>query len=226
MGTTVAFNGALSPDEMYAYVALRMVGQNSPGSTSLTRHLITEFAGSDPILAEILMTLTPGELIRLPASLAQVLPYLPIDSSALLDWQLSRTQGASGVAAAKRLDRLYWRACVRSLLPWLEERRFILVDKLRPTLEQYLHSTKGVWKKEIPWQKTTIDIPIDDLEFNDVVAMSHRRSNPLTPTDQRAKHIISACRHAKRVRDALAHMRPPTANEIEDAVRTVEEVLR
>lgn len=236
VGVTVAFSGSLSPDEMHAYVALRMVGQHAPGSSSLNRHLVTEFAGSDPMMAEALMTLTPNELLRLPGSLVDVVPRLSarsgttandaadsVDVSA--EWRISRTSGPLAKAAAENLDRRYWRACVRSLLPWLEERRLPLLEKLRPALEDYLYPFR-VWKKQNPWNGRTTDIAIEDLEFNDVVAMTFFREDPLRPGDDEARRLIVVCKHAKSVRDALAHMRPPTAADIEEAVRAFEEALQ
>lgn len=237
-GATVSFNGALSSDEMHAYVALRMVGQHAPGSTSLTRHLVTEFAGSDPMLAEALIALPSAELLRLPESLANVALLLPIGApketpepgavdaaySSGLDWALSRTSGTAADAATKRLHRRYWRACVRSLLPWLEERRFHVVSRLRPTLEDYLYP-HDAWRKQNPWDGKTKDIAIDDLEFNDIVAMTFHRNDPLQAQEPQVQKLLTACLSAKRVRDALAHMRPPSAVDIESAVRAIEEVM-
>lgn len=236
VGATVSFSGSLSTDEMHAYVALRMVGQHAPGSTSLTRHLVTEFAGSDPLMAEALIALSPSALLQLPESMVEVIPRLvggslkstagsADTSNVVTEWQVSRTSGPLAKAAAENLNRRYWRACVRSLLPWLEERRLPVLDKLRPTLEEYLYPFHA-WKKQNPWNGKTTDIAIEDLEFNDVVAMTFHRQDPLDPRDDRAQRLIAACRHAKSVRDAIAHMRPPTSKGIEDAVRAFEEALQ
>lgn len=237
-GATVSFNGALSPDEMHAYVALRMIGQHAPGSTSLTRHLVTEFAGSDPMLAEALIALPPAELLRLPDSLADIASFLSTASprataepgdvalahSVVQDWAVSRSSGTAADSASKRLHRRYWRACVRSLLPWLEERRFPVIDKLRPTLEDYLYP-HGAWRKQNPWDGKTKDIAIDDLEFNDIVAMTFHRNDPLRTQDPEVQKLLTACHSAKRVRDALAHLRPPSAVEIENAVHAIEDAV-
>jgi hypothetical protein len=233
----VAFNGALSADEMHAYVALRMIGRHAPGSTSLTRHLVTEFAGSDPVLAEALMALSPSSLLSMPDSLAEIaqqfsttvsgVPFAPTDvggaDNVLLDWALSRTTGPAAAAAVKRLQRRYWRACVRSLLPWLEERRFPVIDKLRRTLEDYLYP-QNAWRKYYANGRAT-DISIDDLEFNDIVAMTHTQQDPLKAHDEATERLIRACFQAKRVRDALAHMRAPSTEDVESAVRAIEDAL-
>ncbi|MBP6892928.1 MAG: hypothetical protein KBC94_00780 [Pseudacidovorax sp.] len=228
VGQRVSFDGALSPDEMHAYVSLRMLGQRGPGTTSLSRHLVTEFAGPDALLAEELMRLRHEELLRLPNSLSLVSSLVGPDAgtATLRDWEVSRSPGPEAKAARNRIDSMYWRACVRSLLPWLEERRRPIIERLRLTLEDYLYPTGGVWKKPNPWQQhKSVDIRIDDLEFNDVVAMSHYPADPLAPVDAEAQRLVTACKFAKRVRDALAHLRSPTVEDIEGMVRTFDEIL-
>ena len=234
-GATIAFDGALSTDEMHAYVALRMIGRHGPGTSSLTRHLVTEFAGADAMLAEELMQLSEKDLLRLPGSLSHVIRNMNADThqvvssgaqrqvpiNTLRDWRLSRSQEPDASAAIKRFESMYWRACVRSLLPWLEERRRPVIDLLRPALEKYLCPTKGVWKKAIFRQQRTIDIAIDDLEFNDIVAMANNYETPFMPSDVVAQSLVATCRHAKRLRDALAHLRPPAVLDIE---RTIFEI--
>jgi hypothetical protein len=226
---TVAFDGVLSSDEMHAYVALRMLGQRGPGTTSLTRHLVTEFAGGDPMLAEELMCLSIQEVLRLPASIDRLTQSYsmqqPAASGTLADWHRCRAHGEDAVIAAKRLDSKYWRACVRSLLPWLEERRSLLIEKLRPALEDYLYPTKGIWRKQMPWGGKVIDIQIQDLEFNDIVAMANYDADPFSPSDPVEQALVRTCRHAKRVRDALAHLRPPLVSEVEAMVREMDQVF-
>lgn len=224
------FHGTLSEDEMHAYVTQRSVGNRGPGSTSLARHLVIEFAGTDPLVAEELMALHPNALLELPDSLASI----PIRdgsadqaSGALRDWLAVRAQSAWSASAKKRLERRYWRACVRALLPWIEERRLPVIDKLRGSLEDYLYPTKGVWKKALPWRPDQFqDIAIDDLEFNDIVAMSHRdAADPFKGLDDRANAALAACLKVKRVRDAIAHMRPPGAGDIREMIRILDELL-
>jgi hypothetical protein len=227
--TEVRFDGALTEDEMHAYVTLRMVGRRGPGSTSLARHLVNEFAGGDTLLAEELMALSPGELLELPSCLAKLTPAvsrLRRDADVLHDWQLAGSLTEAATKARGRLASRYWRACVRSLLPWLEERRRPVIDLLRFDLEDYLYPTKGVWKKANPWrQGETRDIAIDDLEFNDIVAMTFNRDDPFAPSEPRSRQLIEGCKRAKAVRDELAHLRPPDARDIRDLVRTFDDVL-
>lgn len=227
---TIAFDGTLASDEMHAYVALRMIGQHGPGTTALSRHLVTEFAGGDPMLAEELIRLPEAQLLLLPASLSQAAHGCAIAGSSALgstlaDWHLSRAQGPSAMGATKRLDSKYWRACVRSLLPWLEERRRPVIEKLRPALEDYLYPTKGVWKKQVPWGNKVIEVAIEDLEFNDVVAMANYGGDPFDPGGVTDQALLRICRHAKRVRDALAHLRPPLVADVESVIREMDQSL-
>lgn len=224
------FDGTLSEDEMHAYVTQRLVGRRGPGSTSLARHLVIEFAGADPLVAEELMALHPNALLELPDALAS----MPLrdassdrSSGALTDWLEVRAQTAGSEAARKRLEQRYWRACVRALLPWIEERRLAVIDKLRDSLEDYLFSTKGVWKKPMPWRPGSFqEIAIDDLEFNDVVAMSHRDSpDPFKGLDEVAKAAFAACLKVKKVRDAIAHMRPPAAADTREMIVALDALL-
>jgi len=224
------FDGTLSEDEMHAYVTQRLVGRRGPGSTSLIRHLVIEFAGADPLMAEELLALNPNLLLDLPGSLAS-LPLVDLSADratdALKDWLIVRAQAAESAAAKKRLEQRYWRACVRALLPWIEERRLPVIEQLRYSLEDYLFPTQGVWKKPSPWRPGHFQgIAIDDLEFNDVVAMSHRDSaDPFKGLDEQASAALTACFKVKRVRDAIAHMRPPAASDVCEMVRLLDELL-
>ena len=65
----VVFDEGLAPDEMEAYVALRMLDRPGPGSTRLARSIVSEFAGFDVEFAEQLMTLDESKLINITASL-------------------------------------------------------------------------------------------------------------------------------------------------------------
>lgn len=229
-GCELRFDGTLSEDEMHAYVTQRLVGRRGPGSTSLARHLVIEFAGADPLMAEELMALHPSALLELPRSLASM-PLGDASSDratgALKDWIEVRAQTAGSAVAWKRLEQRYWRACVRALLPWIEERRLPVIEKLRDSLEDYLYPTRGVWRKPSPWRPGQFqEIAIDDLEFNDLVAMSHRdASDPFKGLDEIAKAALTACLKVKKVRDAIAHMRPPDVADVRDMVFTLDALL-
>jgi hypothetical protein len=237
-GGMVSFDGRLSVEEMHAYVTLRMVGHRGPGSTSLARHLVTEFAGSDAMLAEELMSLSHEDLLNLPQSLSRIAHLAgggvlsvaagAVDSigDSVQDWLTSRSAGSESVKARERLDSRYWRACVRALLPWLEERRRLVIDILRSSLEDYLYPSGGKWRKVLPWRPNeTLTVEIDDLEFNDVVAMSRHANDPFVPLDASAQQALEVCRSSKRVRDALAHMRPPGSVDVQNVIRLLDNLL-
>ncbi len=224
------FCGSLTEDEMHAYVTLRMVGSLGLGTSSLARHLVTEFAGSDPLLAEELMALPPDALLELPYTLARLPPRHgrpPRGVGAVSDWLEMRAQSTAAGDARKRIEQRYWRACVRALLPWIEERRMPVIEKLRWSLEDYLFPTKGIWRKRRPYREERyIEIPIEELEFNDIVSMSHQKNDdPFKPLDAEAETGLACCRAVKRVRDALAHLRAPAASDIRDMVRLLDALL-
>ena len=74
----LAFNGAISPDEMSAYVGLRMLGRSGPGSTKLLRSLVYEYSGFDVTLAERLIALPDSDILGLPHSLGALLEADPL----------------------------------------------------------------------------------------------------------------------------------------------------
>ena len=83
----VQFSGALSPEEMKAYVGMRMIGRRGPGSTALTQHLVAEFAGFDAGFAEELMRLDEHDLLELPHSLSLMAHRMPTSDAI---WRESR----------------------------------------------------------------------------------------------------------------------------------------
>ena len=98
-------------------------------------------------------------------------------------------------------------------------------EDLRAALEDYLYPTKGIWMKQVPWGDKVIEIAIEDLEFNDVVAMANYRGDPFDPRDFTDQALLRICRHAKRVRDALAHLRPPLVADVESLIREMDQSL-
>jgi len=56
--------------------------------------------------------------------------------------------------------------------------------------------------------------------------MSHRDADdPFKGLDAQAESALAACYKVKKVRDAIAHMRPPAATDISEMVRTLDELL-
>ncbi len=68
----IVFSGALTSQEMLAYVAVRMAERSGPGNTELFRALVTEFAGFDAQLAEELIAFPDEALLELPGSLVSL----------------------------------------------------------------------------------------------------------------------------------------------------------
>jgi hypothetical protein len=235
------FSGALTPQEMQAYVAVRMAERSGPGNTELFRMLVTEFAGFDPQLAEELIAFSDEKLLELPGSLATVSArgdalwrtgrwsagcYAEVGGErrrhVLYELYLSRHAGPDQRDANEWLRRRYWRACLRSLLPWLEERRSRVIETLRPSLELHLKGTGG---KAI---RTTasgyrIETAIDDLEYNQIPALVIHEGLKVSGT--RPKLAVDLCFAAKRVRDGMAHMRPPEARNILDMTDLMQRLL-
>lgn len=226
----IVFSGALTHQEMEAYVAVRMGDRSGPGDTELLRMLVSEFAGFDAQLAEQLIRFSDEAILGLPNSLGAL--YASGDARwrtgrwsagcyteeggkrrrhVLYEYFLSQHAGPEQSDANAWLKRRYWRACLRSLLPWLEERRSQVIGVLRGALEQHLKKTGGKAVRSTD-SGYRIETAIDDLEYNQIPALV--RHEGLTVGGARQKLAVDVCFAAKRVRDSMAHMRPPEARQI------------
>jgi hypothetical protein len=243
----VEFSGALSPEEMKAYVGMRMIGRRGPGSTALTQHLVAEFAGFDAGFAEELMRLDEHDLMELPQSLSLVAHRMPISDATwresrfdtgsvaevngdvqahvLHEWHLASHEGPMQEAAARSIASRYWRAALHALMPWLEEMRHRIVTILTPALEVYLAPTGGVRRKTSRGDRV-IEIAISDLECNDLVQMQLDRQNQLVVFDPYQKAAADICFKVTRVRNDLAHMKCPDPGAIIALVQAMDELLR
>ena len=235
----IAFDGGLNASEMQAYVSQRMVLYEGPGSTSLYRHLVTEFAAFDPRMAERLADMSGSQLMALPQSLAQMVDEnllrwarrdwvlgtrsnVSDEDHPLHEYYLSRHAGPDMEANVKRARRRYWRACVKALTPWLEVRREFILEALNGPLSKIAHSDGTITKRI---GSTDRSVPLDEVEYNDIVYLSYQ-NQPLLDRKvltQRQAAAVTVCHLAKRVRDALAHLRPPPANEIVDLIVAMDE---
>jgi hypothetical protein len=222
----LVFTGALTPQEMQAYVALRMSDRNGPGDTGLFRSLVSEFAGIDAGLAEQLIGWTDEELLGLPRSLEALAAgsddrwrrgrwadgcYVELKGRrlrhVLYELNLSQNAGPEQRDAMDWLHRRYWRACLRSLLPWMEERRAAVMEILRGALEQHLRRQGGKAVRVLP-NGTRIETPIEDLEYNQIPGLV-LQENFRVVGQPRSQLAIDVCFAAKRVRDRMAHMKVP-----------------
>jgi hypothetical protein len=238
----LVFAGALTVQELMAYVAVRMIDRGGPSDTGLLRMLVTEFAGFDVRLAEVLISLQDDALLALPRSLEPLCArseprwqsgrwsagcYAHINGSrtrhALHELYLSRHEGPDQRDATDWLKRRYWRACVRTLLPWLEERRSRVIDVLRPALVTHLKASGG---KAV---RTTdsgfrLETSLEDLEYNQIPGLvRHERFD--VSGNFLMRRAVDVCFAAKKVRDDIAHMRPPQAGDILALTSKMEDVL-
>jgi hypothetical protein len=238
----IIFSGALTVEEMAAYVSVRMIDRSGPAETGLLRRLVSEFAGFDAFLAEELMDLPDDQLLGLPASLESMaarsearwgsgrwsqLCYAQVNGRkarhVLHEIYLVRHPGPEQRDAAESLKRRYWRACARSLLPWLEERRSRVIAFLRPALEEHLKSFGGKVVRTTPSGRR-IETAIEEIEYNQIPGMIYNDGFK-PPNDMKGRQAVDVCFAAKPVRDDIAHMRPPRAQAILDITERMQRLL-
>lgn len=238
----IIFSGALTVEEMAAYVSVRMIDRSGPAETGLLRRLVSEFAGFDAFLAEELMDLPDDQLLGLPASLENMgarsearwgsgrwsqLCHAQVSGRrtrhVLHEIYLARHPGPEQRDAAESLKRRYWRACARSLLPWLEERRSRVIAFLRPALEEHLKSFGGRVVRTTPSGRR-IETLIEEIEYNQIPGMMYNDGFQM-PSDMKGKQAVAVCYAAKPVRDDIAHLRPPSAQAILDVTEKMHRLL-
>ncbi|HUN92525.1 MAG TPA: hypothetical protein VMU33_10735 [Burkholderiaceae bacterium] len=238
----LAFDGALSVDEMAAYVGMRMLGRHGPGSTHLLRALVNEFAGFDARLAERLIAFSDAEILGLPGSLTTVLEEDPLRwrteswtegthatlygstvRHPLHEWHLALHAGIQQTDALKAAKRRYWRACVRALTPWLEERRTRVLRILKKPIDEVLAANGGRFARELANGKT-IEVDRDEFDYNNVVGLVYYHGLRV-PEDSASQRAVGVCRIAKIVRDELAHLRAPKLQDILALITTMDALL-
>lgn len=238
--STITYDGALRPDEMQTYVSFRMLGRKEFSSTQLLRHLVTEFAAYDTALADDLIGLGESEILCLPESLGPLLAReeqrwssdnwlhgsrsltCPDVRHPLRDWYL--TQHASPLAEIARgsVNKRYWQACIKSISPWLEERRALVQKALRPVLLKL--EPDGKFEKKTG--KHTDIVEIDELEYNDLCFQSFRARERGLPLTSQQDQAFRLCSKAKVVRDDLAHSRKPRLDALQDLVIHMDDFCR
>lgn len=234
----IAFDGGLSQDEMDAYVAIRMLNRPGPGSTRLTRAIVSEFAGFDVELAEQIMQLSESQIVNLVENLPLLMGESP------LRWRYdswltrTRSKAMAGVShalhdkylsehgpvaqredALNRIKRRYWRACVKTISPWLEERRQQVINVFSKQIDVEAAKNGGKLLKPAS-NGTYIELSRSELEYNNIVGME--RSGKITantPTETCAKNV---CFLAKKVRDDVAHLRMPSLITLNDLIREMD----
>lgn len=245
--TQVRFSGVLSGEEMKAYVGMRMIGRRGPGTTSLTQHLVAEFSGFDASFAEELMRLSEHEQLELPESLGLVAHRMTtsdtvwtasrvetgtiaevdgdVQAHVLHEWHLASHEGPMQEEAARSIASRYWRAALRALMPWLEERRHHIIKILEPELVRYLVPTGGMRIRYSARGSRSTEVPISALECNDVVSMKLDRDNPLVVSGSRQMAAVDVCFKVTRVRNELAHLRCPEPAAILELVQSMDQLL-
>lgn len=236
----VAFDGGLSPDEMDAYVSLRMMDRPGPGSTRLLRSIVAEFAGFDVELAEQMLAMEEAQLLAIRDHLPEIVSQYP-DRGRTSRWSertmsLSRPDATHvfhdfylsrhGTAVQKKLaswniDSRYWRATVKTITPWLEERRRRVLGMLDRDLLRILKENNGFIPKAT--QTRMEQMKLENLEYNNIVGMV--ASGMITPQTAKEKAAVDVCRIVKRVRDEIAHMRPPTSSDIDEMIRRMDALI-
>jgi hypothetical protein len=219
-----------------------MLGRRGPGSTQLVRALVYEYSGFDAELAERLISFDDGDILRLPHSLGAVLDVEPlrwrsrswVDGTCtsldrqearhpLYEWHLALHTGPEKEEALRAAYKRYWRACVQALTPWLEERRLQVLGILGKPLDALLARTGGKVQKPLS-SGNVIEIEREELEYNSIVGLAYQGSLAV-PADSTSQQALAVCKLAKKVRDDLAHLRPPSPQNITALVSNMDSLL-
>lgn len=237
----ISFDGGLTQDEMEAYVGLRMARRPGPGSTRLMRAIVSEFSGFDAQFSERLMSLDDGLIISIRDHLGMLMGD-DHDRWRTLSWLNGTLSQVSKIphvlheyylsehgtvhqkeVARNIIDRLYWRACLKAITPWIEERR---LEVIRPFLSQLrgIAENHSEGKIEIPMVKGTRKIDPEDVEYNNIPPMVKSRQLELKTDAQR--RAMNICRLVKPVRDDIAHLRAPSTSQIIDLVQAMDDLVK
>jgi hypothetical protein len=140
------------------------------------------------------------------------------------DFHLSRHgRDIQRTVASGRIASRYWRACVKTITPWLEERRAKVTRILDYHISRIADLHGG--KIQIPMGNgKTRDIEPDAIEYNNIVGMYF--SKDLLPRNPREQAAVDLCCAVKSVRDDIAHLRPPSPNNIHDLIRKMDLLLK
>ncbi len=233
----IAFDGGLSAPEMQAYVMQRMVSYEGPGSTSLYRHLVMEYASFDAKLAECLCEMDSGLLLSLPQSLDSMLSQellrwskkewvmgtlttVSSEIHPLYEWYVAKHLGPDAAYFDRKSRERYWRACVKALIPWLEERRARVISTLHGPLMR-LANPQGQIKKMIGRNELLVEV--DALEFNDIAFFSYSApSFVVSALNQLQRQAVEVSKLAKKVRDDISHLRAPDPALISDLINAMD----
>lgn len=237
---TLGFNGALTKDEMTAYVALRMVARPGPYNTKLFRSLVVEFAGYDAWLAEQLVEMSDAELLALPDSLSRLLDITPerwstkdwahgtvamfegkMSAHTLHDWYRINHKAGSIDQLQKEMEQRYWRASLQTIFPWLEELRRKMLQVFEKPIDEAIEQQGGRLVKKISKDREIL-LSRDELEFGNIVGMAYDKQIRIPPDDL-SQACLTLCHFGKKVRDRISHMSKPDPDNLQRLLSIVEQ---
>jgi hypothetical protein len=205
----------------------------------LARSLIAEYAGFDAHFAEALMRMSEPELLALPESLGVLATRLPVSDAVwrqtskqagtvtqidgeyvvhtLHEWHLACHAGPLQETARRDLQRKKWRAYLSALMPWFEELRHELIAELRSLLMSHLAPTRGERVRVDERNGREWRTAVDDLECGDIAQMA-KETPPLKGQTSRERTALNLCHKVAKVRNEIAHLRPPKTDEIQTLI--------
>ena len=238
----IVFDGGLRLSEMSAYVAMRMVSYQGPGSTDLLKHLVVEYSSFDPRLAERLSNMDQSSLLNLPYSLSDLMNEDALrwardtwvdgvrslgsnDLHPLREWYLATHMSPSKEAMTAAAQQRYWRACLKALVPWLEERRFKILELLDRQLTRLEKDSGGPGRIVKKAGGKDILVGRSELEYGDLVYQSFGNSFRAIQASPEESAAISICKTAKGVRDDIAHFRAPNTESVMTLISSMDSLL-
>ena len=129
--------------------------------------------------------------------------------------------------AVSRIKRRYWKACLKSISPWLEERRKAVVSVFSKQLNAIAAANNGKIPRYVNTDKVGnkryVFVDQADIEYNNIVGMVKFGEITSTTVDEQCAESI--CRYTKAVRDEIAHLRAPLPGDVSDLIREMDRLL-
>lgn len=236
----IVYDRALKAEEMQSYVSYCMLGKEDCGSTTLARQLVTNFASYDVELADRLVQMPLEEILNLPHTLTKLIAEeetrwssqdwlrgstsltAPAELHPLREWYLASHASPLTAIGKSAAEKRYWRACLTAIIPWMEERRLVVLNELRPILQQLEPS--GQFEKKVG--DSIVIVQRDELEFNDLCYQHRRAKAQQMNFKARQADAFNLCFLAKKVRDELAHCRKPALDMLNNLIVAMDHFCR